>query len=541
MLSAVVFIASVSALAAAQQNSPPPVAEKPDSWLVSVIHEINIEDLLRSEGMSAAPVDGRTIQITRNITTGLVIDASGRVLTRLVNLNRFNARPSVRIKTGDGRILTAQFVGADRATGLTLLEVPGLGIEPPGFATAPPRPDELVIVKSPEFSLKATAWQERNGTRAPASLTTIYEVLVQNGRVLPANVVANPPHMMSVELPSNRRIRSDLNAEIILNASGQVLGMTLRTFPVRNSVIKQALQIDQAREIAGKLLAARQSTPKLWLGALGADLSQFPFDEREILDLPKNSDGVIVTSVMPGSPAWTAGLKLNDILVGVGENQIHSLVDIQKTLSSLNPGEPTQLFVFRDNRPVTLIAKLQPADFPGIYNIEQQPGISELEQLQVKLRVMENRFNELAAAKQSEAARIAALQDLMKQNKERLNEATARFAAPPAPAGRALPLQNFGVTIQDLTAQLAEFFGVAGQQGVLVTAVDPRGLGAKAGIRAGDIILKIDGKPVPPETFLKPAAQKSSMVEFHRLLLVRDRKPLDIPVQVVAKPENNLP
>lgn len=541
MLSAVVFITSVSALAAAQQNSPPPVAEKPDSWLVSVIHEINIEDLLRSEGMSAAPVDGRTIQITRNITTGLVIDASGRVLTRLVNLNRFNARPSVRVKTEDGRILTAQFVGADRATGLTLLEVPGLGIEPPGFATAPPRPDELVIVKSPEFSLKATAWLERNGTRAPASVTTMYEVLVQNGRVLPASVVANPPHMMSVELPPNGRIRSDLNAEIILNASGQVLGMTLRTFPVRNSVIKQALQIDQAREIAGKLLAARQNTPKLWLGALGADLSQFPFDEREILDLPKNSDGVIVTSVMPGSPAWTAGLKLNDILVGVGENQIHSLVDIQKTLSLLEPGEPTQLSVFRDNRPVTLIAKLQPADFPGIYNIEQQPGISELEQLQVKLRVMENRFNELAAAKQSEAARIAALQDLMKQNKERLDEATARFAALPAPAGRALPLQNFGVMIQNLTAQLAEFFGVAGQQGVLVTAVDPRGLGAKAGIRAGDIILKIDGKPVPPETLLKPAAQKSSMVEFHRLLLVRDRKPLDIPVQVVAKPENNLP
>lgn len=541
MLSAVVFIASVSALAAAQQNSPPPVAEKPEAWLVSVIHEINIEDLLRSEGMSAAPVDGRTIQITRNITTGLVIDASGRVLTRLVNLNRFNARPSVRVKTEDGRILTAQFVGADRATGLTLLEVPGLGIVPPGFATAPPRPDELVIVKSPEFSLKATAWQERSGTRAPASVTTIYEVLVQNGRVLPANVVANPPHMISVELPPNGRIRSDLNAEIIMNASGQVLGMTLRTFPVRNSVIKQALQIDQAREIANKLLAARQRTPKLWLGALGADISQFPFNEREILDLPKNSDGVIVTSVMPGSPAWTAGLKLNDILVGVGENQIHSLADIQKTLSSLNPGEPTQLFVFRDNRPVTLIAKLQPADFPGIYTIEQQPGISELEQLQVKLRVMENRFNELAAAKQSEAARIAALQDLMKQNKERLDEATARFAALPAPAGRALPLQNFGVTIQDLTAQLAEFFGVAGQQGVLVTAVDPRGLGAKAGIRAGDIILKIDGKPVPPETLLKPAAQKSSMVEFHRLLLVRDRKPLDIPVQVVAKPENNLP
>lgn len=527
-------------MAAAQQTAPPPMVEKPAPWLVSVIHEINIEDLLRSEGMTAAPVDGRTLQITKNITTGLVIDANGRVLTRLVNLNRFNARPAVQIRTVDGRVFTAEFIGADRATGFTLLEVPGLGIQPPRFATAPARPDELVIVKSPEFSLKAAAWQDRNGIRTASAVTTIFEVSVQNGHVLPPSV-ANPPHMMSVELPANTRVRSDLNAGIILNASGQVLGMTLRTFPGRTAVIKQVIQIDQARAITDKLLAARENTPKLWLGARGADLNQFQLNEREILNLPKNSDGVIVTSVMPDSPAWNAGLKMNDILIGVGETPIHSLTDIQKTLSTLTADQPTPLLVYRDNLPVTLTVKLQPANFPGIYNVDQPPGMSELEHLQVKLRVMENRYQELATEKQIEATRIAAVEDLMKKSKERLDEETARMVEPPSPTGRPLPLPNFGVTIQDLTPQLSEFFGVAGQQGVLVTAVDPRGVGAKAGIKAGDIILKVDGKPVAQESQWRPVGQKLSLIESHRLSVVRDHKPQEISVQVVNKPTGRMP
>jgi len=54
--------------------------------------------------------------------------------------------------------------------------------------------------------------------------------------------------------------------------------------------------------------------------------------------------------------------------------------------------------------------------------------------------------------------------------------------------------RRIGVSTMALTKQLADYFGVTGGKGVLVTAVTDDGPAAKAGLRAGDIIEYIDNK-----------------------------------------------
>lgn len=53
-----------------------------------------------------------------------------------------------------------------------------------------------------------------------------------------------------------------------------------------------------------------------------------------------------------------------------------------------------------------------------------------------------------------------------------------------------------GVSTVQLTKQLADYFGVAGGKGVLITAVTDDGPAAKAGMRAGDVITAVDGEAV---------------------------------------------
>lgn len=56
---------------------------------------------------------------------------------------------------------------------------------------------------------------------------------------------------------------------------------------------------------------------------------------------------------------------------------------------------------------------------------------------------------------------------------------------------------SFGVSVQDLTPELIEAFGlVAGMRGVVVTQVQSESPAQEAGIRAGDVIIEMDGQVV---------------------------------------------
>ena len=53
-----------------------------------------------------------------------------------------------------------------------------------------------------------------------------------------------------------------------------------------------------------------------------------------------------------------------------------------------------------------------------------------------------------------------------------------------------------GVSAQDISGQLGEYFGAPGGEGVLVTEVRAGSAGDKAGLHAGDVIAKVNGERV---------------------------------------------
>jgi serine protease Do len=85
---------------------------------------------------------------------------------------------------------------------------------------------------------------------------------------------------------------------------------------------------------------------------------------------------------------------------------------------------------------------------------------------------------------------------------------TMPFAEPPAPPmpPRAYPEIDIygstpisarnGIVVESLSPQLGEFFGVSQNKGVLVRTVEKGSPGAAAGLRAGDVIVKVDNETV---------------------------------------------
>ncbi len=60
-----------------------------------------------------------------------------------------------------------------------------------------------------------------------------------------------------------------------------------------------------------------------------------------------------------------------------------------------------------------------------------------------------------------------------------------------------------GVTVQNLTPELAKSFGLKGENGSLVTDVVKNGPADRGGLQSGDVILEYDGKPVDSSTTLR--------------------------------------
>jgi serine protease Do len=96
-----------------------------------------------------------------------------------------------------------------------------------------------------------------------------------------------------------------------------------------------------------------------------------------------------------------------------------------------------------------------------------------------------------------------------------------------------------GVAIQNVTEQLAEYYGIKETKGVYVAKVyegDPAG---KAGIKVGDVIFQINGKKIESSRDLTLTIAASSVGETVKVKLIRDGKEKMIKVKLGKRPEQD--
>ena len=87
-----------------------------------------------------------------------------------------------------------------------------------------------------------------------------------------------------------------------------------------------------------------------------------------------------------------------------------------------------------------------------------------------------------------------------------------------------------GIQISDLTPDNAKFFDMKKAEGALVADVQPDAPGAKAGLRTGDVITEMDGKPVADAGELQMRVAQKRPGDTIHLQVVRDSKPTTIAV-----------
>jgi serine protease Do len=95
-----------------------------------------------------------------------------------------------------------------------------------------------------------------------------------------------------------------------------------------------------------------------------------------------------------------------------------------------------------------------------------------------------------------------------------------------------------GVSIQDLTPELATQFGITDTKGVLVSDVLADSPAKKAGFERADVIVEYDGKIMDSPTHLRNAVAQTPIGKKVSVKLIRDKKAKTIEVAIVEQPKS---
>ncbi len=224
---------------------------------------------------------------------------------------------------------------------------------------------------------------------------------------------------------------------------------------------------------------------------LGVNVKEIDANRAKELKL-REENGVEITQVEDDAPAGKAGLKVGDVVVEFNGQRVEGTEQFVRMVRETPVGRQVKLGVNRQGTAMTMSATIA------------------------------QRSSKLTGMTAPAARKLA--EDMKREGEKMRDEMMMNM--PRAYMGWSNG--QLGVESESLSDQLANYFGV--KEGVLVRSVKKSSAAEKAGLKAGDVIVKVDSTKVatPKEIATQLRASRSKKVIPVQLL--RDHKEMSIDV-----------
>jgi len=217
---------------------------------------------------------------------------------------------------------------------------------------------------------------------------------------------------------------------------------------------------------------------------LGVDIADVTTDRLSALKL-KEEKGVEITMVDQDAPAGKAGLKEHDVILSMNGTSVESAAQLRRMIHEIPAGRVVTFGLSRDGQPLTLKVQL------GDKHSEYSMTVPKIKDFHVEVPPMQFTVPDI---------------DIPSINMVVVTQSA-----------------RSGLTVENITPQLGEFFGVKNGNGVLVRSVEKGSRAEKAGFHAGDIIVKINDQFVHDTSDFTHAVRSRS-VNSVNVGVIRDKK-----------------
>ena len=272
------------------------------------------------------------------IGTGFVLDAKGHIVTPQ---HVVQDRAQIDVILSDGTLSVATVTGTCMYSDVAVLtSKEALNIEALTLAdSSNVRVGEPVIVIGNPLDLPGTI------TSGIVSQTNRFvEIRYDSGTRWVANLIQ-----------LDAAVNFGNSGSPLLNSKGEVIGMVIgRVDPNLGDGIYYAVSLNKVKRVADSIIT-RGSFDYPWLGVEIANLTPETVRARGL----KTTNGVLVKGVITNTPAGAAGIKVDDIIMGIRGMAVQGTADLTSYLGEyMSIDEVVTLEIIRDGAKLELSVKL---------------------------------------------------------------------------------------------------------------------------------------------------------------------------------------
>ena len=264
----------------------------------------------------------------------------------------------LRIITRDGKRILGHYIGLDGLTGLSLITLPN-GSMP---VTVTLKEEAITVGQR----LRVIGPQPAPGSEGGAG-NSMY-IRIGETEAIVINVVRSPSGGLArLKVKSAKFTPANIGG-IAINDNNETLGIVDGVEGAEATIVP----LNLVRMAAKRVTARQASVPRPWLGIRGEPVGALSLDKilrngwelERARALVEKRQGILLTSVTPGSPAALAKLKAGDVIVKVNNGFIRNAEEFSWLLDEANPETPVHFTVARPENAVSEAMEIKLSESP---------------------------------------------------------------------------------------------------------------------------------------------------------------------------------